>query len=240
MKTELAKQIKPYFIEELGCEGLSSLDIAEGLQAQHYHVARKIRQFSERLQISIRHRKELVEIGRPQVVYLLPTNLAKMVVAKYENEIGFAYLGFLLQCETIATELTPQLVARVKELEAQLEQIELQLDTANKVRPIKRIAPPKTQLLTEIITCSNGIFGEEIIERHLTRQPISTLNQDELERAKLYMLIRQNEGVTKAIRNLQDKIDFRAQQKLLAESIQKHQETSQVLSKHGLIKKEPA
>lgn len=242
MKKELStdsNRIRPYFIEEIGCEGVSNHDIAKSLNADVGNVNRRIRGILSII-------PELSPMGMPKTAkgsnakIYLPTASAKIVVAKYDNEIGFAYLRFLCECERVAMELTPQLIARVKELEEQLAQIELQLDTEKKVRPIKRLAAQKTQLLTELLTCSTGLYGEEVIERHLTRQPVELLNQDELERAKLYMLIRQNEGVTRAIRHLQDRIDFRAQQKLLAESIQKHEESSQVLSKHGLIKKEPA
>jgi hypothetical protein len=235
MKAELRKQIKPYFIEELGCEGLSSEDIADCLGAEHFNVAVKVRKFSERLQISIATARKITDgKGRNQIVYLLPVELAKMVVAKYDSAIGFAYLRFLLECERVATELTPRLVERVKELELALQNKELELDTARKVRPIKKLAAPKTMCVTEIISKQEGIFGEPVIERHFKHVAIATLTKEEILTARHVNLTRQLEGVAKAAKETLDELDFIRQQKHLEESIQKYNEGLVVITKHGL------
>ena len=246
MKTELAKQIKPYFIEELGCEGLTNYDIAQS-------TGRPVKVINQMLSRPVfrtlckTNGYQLVTsvtysggVGRPGKLILLETLAAKAAIATGSWKECFKYLHFLFGCEYFKEVEAPRLAAQIEELRTIIEQQALELDTAKKVRPIKRLAAPKTAVITELITVSAGLYGEDVIERHLAKQLVNTMTQDEIDRAKQYMLIRQNEGVTKAIRDLQDRIDFRAQQKLLAESIQKHQETSQVLSKHGLIKKEPA
>ena len=113
-----------------------------------------------------------------------------MVVAKYDSAIGFAYLRFLLECERVATELTPRLVERVKELEAVVEKQALELDTAKKVRPIKRLAAPKTICVTEIISRQDGMFGEPVIERHFKHVAIQDLTQKPILSARVVNVTR--------------------------------------------------
>lgn len=192
---------KPY--PELNGEpGLTSEEIAISLGAQHQHVAHRIRKISERLQISVASRMEMTgDKGRPKLVYILPVFLAKMVVARYENEVGFAYLRFLLECERVATELVPKLLAQIKELEARLQ-------IAAPAKKPKALPKQKTVLKTTEFVIHDGLFGEQVIERIFKRTVQSSLTEAEILEAKMVALILQNEGIAAAINRIKLRIDF--------------------------------
>lgn len=118
--------VEPYAQPALnGRAGLTTIDIAKCLGAQHQHVMRSARTLAERcpeLRLIRTEMRNDSGKGRKGFGYVVPPLAAKLIVAKYDNEIGLAYLRFLLGCEKVATEYTPWLEQRVKDLEALLAQ----------------------------------------------------------------------------------------------------------------------
>ena len=108
--------MKPYPQEALGGEfGLTSQDIANALGARHDNVKRHMKAISALDKtFTLTGWKVSFGGGRPGEIFIVPVSESKMVVAKYANEVGTGYLRFLIECEKVATELTPQLIAKLK------------------------------------------------------------------------------------------------------------------------------
>jgi hypothetical protein len=117
--------IKPYAQEHLnGEEGLTSLDIAKALGAEHRDVKSSIRRFSQEDRTCATVTAKVQTGGRPVEIIFMRTIDAKMFVATYQNAVGRAYLRFLLACERIVLESMPQLLAENKEMKLKLAKYE--------------------------------------------------------------------------------------------------------------------
>ena len=117
--------VKPYYIEELGEEGLMASDIAKALGVS-------IKRVHERLNRSFTKDCEEIEdwrlvaiataidtgtyTKREGTTYAFNIKAAKAFVATYRNKRGRLYLNFLFDCEKIATELVPKLNEEIKKL----------------------------------------------------------------------------------------------------------------------------
>jgi|LakMenE01Jun11ns_1017448.scaffolds.fasta_scaffold9958691_18 hypothetical protein len=184
--TDLTIQIKPYYIDEIGCDGLSNHDIAQCLGASVGHINRKIKTILSII-------PELSPIGIPTTrkgstakIYL-PTHTAKLIVAKYDNKIGLGYLRFLLMCEKIAQE-------RINSIEAPYKP--------------KLLDKPKTARITESVQKIDTLFGETIFKRTMTRVSEEMLTPLERLQAKRFNLILQAEGVMRKVKKLEAEIDY--------------------------------
>jgi len=103
--------VKPYFIEELGCDGLTCADIAKSLGIAACDVRKKLvtRGFIERIDKQGYKAKTFVLANKTNGVefneYALDVDAAKFFVAKYDNDMGDAYQAFLISLEKQVTEL---------------------------------------------------------------------------------------------------------------------------------------
>lgn len=106
--------ISPHFIEELGCDGLTAEEIALSLNAPVDAVRKKIRYgFSERLKslnLLCRRMKNINGVEFDE--FFLSTQAAKFFVARYDNEIGDAYLSYLLAIEDLFETLLDKIKIR--------------------------------------------------------------------------------------------------------------------------------
>jgi hypothetical protein len=97
--------VRPYFIYELGCEGLKTKDIAKSLGTEVKHVRAKLeaRGFLERLKSQGFLTVASVDVHEINKIeyneYALGVSAAKFFVAKYDSPTGDAYLTFLLNLE---------------------------------------------------------------------------------------------------------------------------------------------
>lgn len=216
--------VKPYPQDALGGElGLTSLDVAAALGARHEHVKHRMQSLKSSDKAFTEVAVKVPGRGRPLDLLIMPVTEAKMVVAKYDNEIGNCYLRFLIECEKIATELTPKLIAELKEMKAELECLQIKLD-GKKVRALK---PCKTVLETKEYTAGESMFGDGfIVRRKMHRVPASTLTTLQILEAKRVMLILQTEGTARRIKDISNEIDFR-----------KENEAQLLLAKPTTIKK---
>jgi len=98
--------VAPRFIEELGCEGLTLHEVAKSLEIQFCHakenLMKNIKHYSG-IEVSIPSSNPVNPITKS---YVLSTDDAKLFVSSYQNDIGFAYRKFLIQCEKAL--LTPK------------------------------------------------------------------------------------------------------------------------------------
>lgn len=203
--------VKPYPQEALGGElGLSSREIALSIGAEHDNVTRAIRAYisldSQFPHSEGKERARGGRQGRQSTVFVLPAQEAKLIVAQYKSKVGIGYVRFLLECEKVATELTPKLIEELKAARAELGKVQAELD-AKKVRALPA---PKTVLRTKEFITGESMFGEGFtIKRKMERVPAGEMNLLQVLEAKLTLAIYQGEGTSKRIKRLQDEIEFR-------------------------------
>ena len=102
--------VEPYFIRELGCEGLTAADIAKSLSSEVSVVRRKLtsRGFLDRIK---RQGYQALPIGFVNkgnglefTEYVLDIDASKFFVGKYDSETGDDYLAFLITLEKKVNE----------------------------------------------------------------------------------------------------------------------------------------
>ena len=81
--------VKPYYIEALGCEGLSAADIAQSLSTQAKHVRQKLQKgwvdnLPEGLKSASTDFNNINEVTFKE--FYLSTPAAKLFVSRYQNE----------------------------------------------------------------------------------------------------------------------------------------------------------
>ena len=91
--------VAPHFISELGCEGLTLHEVAKSLGIEFKHAkeafTKNINKY-DGVKISASSGNPI----NPTVeTYVLCTDDAKLFVASYNNDLGWAYRKFLIQCE---------------------------------------------------------------------------------------------------------------------------------------------
>jgi len=119
MHTRVANYKMPYPQELLGQKyGLTSRDISLALDIEHKNILQKIArpEFKAMCEYNgwnlAAAAAKTNERGRPGIIFAMETNIAKALVATTSKKEGWGYLKFLLDCEKIATELTPKLIAQ--------------------------------------------------------------------------------------------------------------------------------
>jgi len=191
-----SKFIKPHYIEILDEEGLTAHEIAICLSVPVNRVHRRLeRTFIEQvkdilhwkiLQTSVK--QEIHEVNgyrydREIDTYALNTRAAKAFVATYKNFIGASYLDFLFDCEFLATEKMPKLIAEIDLLRQKLE-----LSESNHVKRDKRLlrAVKKGMILAPIYR-QGEIFTSQLELKWEMRQK-ETLDEVTRLRAELIHL----------------------------------------------------
>jgi hypothetical protein len=130
-----------------GQEGLTSVEIAKALGAEHRDVKDSIRRISEEDQAFWVQTAKVQTGGRPVEMFILNVQDSKMVVATYQNAIGRAYLRFLLACERIALEIVPALQAEIADLKQKLA--------------VKSLPQPKVSTI-DVAEEVDGLWGKTI------------------------------------------------------------------------------
>lgn len=104
--------VKPYFIEELGCDGLLCEDIAVSLKSRPADVRKKLieRGFLDRIKIQGFQATAIAAASKSNGLdfteYALDVDAAKFFVGKYDSFEGDRYLGFLVRLEKKVTALS--------------------------------------------------------------------------------------------------------------------------------------
>lgn len=109
--------VAPHFIDELGEDGLTLHEVSRGLQATHQHVRDRLENLIRKGAISLAHAITCPNEtnGLPVNSYVLTVEDSKMLAASYDNEAGFGYRRFLIQCEKKLKEvLTPKLPSHLE------------------------------------------------------------------------------------------------------------------------------
>jgi len=93
--------VAPHYIEELGCDGLTAEEIALSLNTNVKHVRQKLREGQNETLKSLKSAVSTLKNinGVEYEEFFLSTAAAKFFVARYENEMGNAYLAYLLSLE---------------------------------------------------------------------------------------------------------------------------------------------
>lgn len=198
--------VKPFFLDEAGFEGLSSQDIAKSLRVLHHHVTEKILRNEDFLIKSGFHVytwNDNQTKGRKGKSYFVSTDTAKYLVASWSSNLGAAYFRFLLECERVATNLVPTLAAKLQDAERRVEELQ---NTIQKPRTL--LPKPKTARITQSVVRMDGIMGEPVYRRHMTRVDDKILTPIERLDAKRLNLILQAEGCLRKAKKLEDEIDY--------------------------------
>ena len=151
MELQPACYATPRPLPELnGKEGLTSIEIALSLNAEHKHVRDNIRSLMERdaeFKLSVVRDNSGYDTGKrgpKQIVYVMPTEEAQLVVAKYDNDIGRSFLRHLLRFHSMGRELIPKMVDEIAHLRQRL---------AETVQPKRRrLADGRKMVLVPVYT----------------------------------------------------------------------------------------
>lgn len=185
--------VQPYFIEELGDFGVSTLDIAKALNAKHFDVTRKYmrqKEFYDTLG-SAPYVVNLKDVqGKSVKGWYFSVTLAKYIVASWKNERGAGYFMFLMECERVATEMVPLLIEENRLLKEEIGR-----------QKLKKLKKAKTGLKQYITT---DLYGNEIVKTY--RAPLSELSEAEILRGQLHKLSAQSRGMAQRIEWLQAEV----------------------------------
>jgi hypothetical protein len=147
--------------------------------------------------------------GRSYWVKVLPVLDSKMIVALYRNAIGRSYLKFLLECERVATELTPKLIAQNQELHQKLKALEDSIKALEDSRAKVRALPkPKLALVQKKIWGTPDLFGGEVVSREMIRHPIALVSREDALIGKRWAMINTLEGLNRSLRRVNDELDL--------------------------------
>lgn len=209
MKTQ---QIKPYYIEELGCEGLSVSNIASSLKTDRKHILQRMRRPAFKALIDCNEYRmitrknvfpsiegKLVKQGRPEQVCFLETRAAKALVATYASKEGFRYLDFLFNCEQVVLEQLPQLRAKLQILESRNQYLESVMN--HKQQTLS--GPRKGSLSVPVY--NEDMFGQVFVQKWELAHRDSMSEIDKVK-AKLRHAIKVNQGLTKGIEELNERM----------------------------------
>lgn len=196
--------IKPYYIEELGEEGLRVYDLAKALKTKVKHIHQKLtRGFLEGCDevgdwrySSVEEKLEIHEVtglkyNRVVKSFALNTNAAKAFVATYQSKIGRAYLSFLFKCEYTATEILPKVLVELEMVK--LENKEL------KEEKFKR----KNKKHKVIVGGQQTVFGH--IEPVYESKYINDMSETQKEQYKQKQRLRSFKGILNAMEKAHEK-----------------------------------
>lgn len=189
--------------------GLTSLQIAKSLGASHDDVKRNIRRIAERHPI---FRMESGEMrndkrkGRPVQFYIVPVDVAKFIVARYENDTGAAYLQYLIDFENKARKAEPEMRSALAEMQKVIEELRAQLAAVTRPRALPK---PSSLPVTLNVTKYESLLGEgEIYHRTRARVPVAGLTALEVLKAKRAHMILSIEGISRRLEKTDLEIEF--------------------------------
>lgn len=136
--------VKPHYNEEAGFEGLWDHEIAKSLSVSVEKVREKLRRNKKILSKHNFHVftsvTKKIGLGRRPLEYFLEVDVAKYFVCTWKSNKGVGYFRFLIDCERVATELTPKLFARIEELETENKKL-------NASQPVPQLRKPKQAIV---------------------------------------------------------------------------------------------
>jgi hypothetical protein len=199
--------VQPHWIEALGEDGLSVAEIAISLKAKPKNIRQKIqRTFLNHCKLSSQW--HIAEFSAANEInglefqeYVLNTRAAKVFIATYRNEIGASYLDFLFDCEKVATELMPKLIADNKILTEKLGAAENALITASEKKQ-KQLGKSKKGMLSVPCYEQGQLF--ERIDCVVRMKHIDDMTEMERLDAKIHHGTKVAEGLLNGISKLQD------------------------------------
>lgn len=157
--------IKPYPQPELNGElGLTCADLAKVLGIGKKHLIQKLRRmdFSYLKTLGFKiiavNAAKLRKVGRPLVDYVLNTKAVKAFLARWDNDNGWNYLSWLLDCEMALLKAVPMIGEyreRIACLEGEMAELRSKI-TAPTPRSVSlegmakamTITPPKDEVIT--------------------------------------------------------------------------------------------
>ena len=185
--------VKPYYIEELGEEGLTAHDIAKGLGVRFKNVHEKCKRWVKRDTIFrmavYTAQQEIQEVTghrykRNIQSYLMPTRTAKAFIARWENNLGDDYLDFLFNCEYIVTQKLPKILA-------QNETLKLENEKLRQAKFKKEHKNHKT-----IVGSQMNLFGE--VEPIYESKPLSEMSKSQKQIYRQMQRLNTIEGLIKS------------------------------------------
>jgi phage regulator Rha-like protein len=125
--------VKPHFLEELGCDGLTSQEIADSIGMRHDNLCTLLDRLIKSNDINITE-SQCVEIIEKNAIggtvrrccYFLGVDDSKFLVTQSSTAAGRAYCRYLVNCEkalvTLFEEMSPELRYLIKIEHAQKQQ----------------------------------------------------------------------------------------------------------------------
>ena len=173
------RYVKPYYIGELGCEGLSSIDIAKAVGVELKVINQKIERPAFRDMLA-NNRYVLVTTvtksetrGRPGKLFQLETKAAKALVATYESPTGYSYLDFLFNCEAVVEKIATE-KSKIEKLDEASRMLQIVLNTCQmltvpahlaqteSVKYVKALTSVDFSAMLQLSATQNDIKEEEL------------------------------------------------------------------------------
>lgn len=187
--------VKPYPQEALNGEaGLTTREIAEAIGVQHQHVNEKVRRNRDLLESQgFRIVGSVVNTtDSREVTMAVDVDTAKYLTATWKNSLGVGYFRYLLECEHVAENVVPKLMAELAGARATIAKL---------TAPTQRRIPGKGIVSVIVRTLRIvDIFGEVHEEIARERRLYSELSEGEKKRYK----ISQRAAVMRGMAALQD------------------------------------
>lgn len=192
--------VKPHFNEKAGFEGLWDWELAQSLGVLIQHVREKWRRNKKtlmKLGFNVYTLKSDGEMGRPAERVFFSTPLAKYFVATWVNDLGISYFRFLLECEKVATELTPTLIKKIEQLEAENEVLKASAEQPKQLNKGKFAIVP---VFGKNLWDEDEVVAYEYVEKE-TASPV------DVARGKLHHNAKVQEGLLRSSEKAQSIID---------------------------------
>ena len=204
---EKSVKIVPYIQKELNDEiGLTCRDMAVALSTTPHSVRRKVTRgdFLKKANTANFKVKPCVFTnkinGLAEKGFVFNLNAAKAFIAKWDNDQGWGYLSFLIDCEKVVLESVPKLIR--------------ELSDSKEI--IKKLTKPKHGRLANGDACvtltqievRKDMFGTEYYEPLRVKVKLSDLDQSELAEYKLRHITKVQKGLLKASEKALDKSVF--------------------------------
>jgi hypothetical protein len=199
--------VVPYSQEALnGALGLTSSDISRGLGIPVARVHEKIgrpgfeKQARFRKLVIIANAIPNETNGLTDTQYVFDTRSAKAFVQGYQNEVGWAYADFLLDCETAVLENVPKLIRELSDAKSIIK---------NLTKPKRGKLPSGESCVTLTqIEVRKDMFGTEYFEPLRVKVKMSDMDEAQHAEYKIRHITRIQKGLSKSAEKSLDKAVF--------------------------------
>jgi hypothetical protein len=198
--------VSPYAQPALNGEpGLTMHDIAKSLRVPYRDLAKKLKR-GETLKMFNMLKLQYVAIAtynknnRLTEEYVFDSIASEMIVSKYENEIGWRYSFYLINCRMnlhIAKEEYRKLMNKCASQQAEIQDSQEQIKTLMAPKS-RRKGSKQVKVFPEIVTRIN-LFGEKVYEKIMKEKTTGEMDPVECSIYRTQQIARTMKGSARAM-----------------------------------------